>query len=399
MNYLYKLRYIPVKLAAGTRHVTMYRLLTLLILYKSYSYYQSTRRVQILKYRELWENGLANNLLIDAGLLVENFKPSYCLLSGTSQTLFAGIARWDAPDYTKEILRLPDGGQIALQSIVHPNSKGIIVVVPGICGDGFAAYIVNTVNKAVENGYSVVVVNHRGLCETKLLTPHTYHGGSSNDTKAAIDYINSKFPDQPLYGISFSLGSNILGRYLGEQGEQSKLSGAIWICCPFNSLEASSYSERSCFGLVSRYLAWNAKRMLAQQAEILPLLKEVHEIDFDVIQKKWKRFRDFDDLVTARMFGFSGVIDYYTKWSITPVLKNIRTKTLFISALDDPFFGPDVIPFTEFENNENIYLMATTGGGHVGFYDTIFSKEQWHNKPAYKFIDYLNTIDRCFLNP
>ena len=78
-------------------------------------------------------------------------------------------------------------------------------------------------------------------------------------------------------------------------------------------------------------------------------------------------------------------------------MKNVRTKTLFISALDDPFFGPEVIPHSEFENNENLYLIATSGGGHVGFLDSIFTVEQWHNKPIMKFFNYLNTVDHLKL--
>mmetsp|Transcript_23268 Transcript_23268/g.26676 ORF Transcript_23268/g.26676 Transcript_23268/m.26676 type:complete len:114 (+) Transcript_23268:357-698(+) len=107
------------------------------------------------------------------------------------------------------------------------NAKGIVIIVPGICEDGNAPYVINSVKASLENGYSAVVVNHRGCAQTKLLTPTTYHGGSSFDTKHAIEFIQNKFPETPLYGISFSLGSNILTRYLGEEGENSKLSGAV----------------------------------------------------------------------------------------------------------------------------------------------------------------------------
>lgn len=242
----------------------------------------------------------------------------------------------------------------------------------------------------------MIVINHRGLNNTKLLTPITYHGGSSFDTKAALAYIQKKYPGQLLYGISFSLGSNILGRYLGEEGENSVLSGAVCVCCPFNSFEASINSEKIYFGLVSRYLAWNSKNKLLMHDYILPHLKDVHGIEHETI-KNCKKFREFDDKITARMFGYTGVLDYYNKCCTVPVLKNFKTKTLFISSQDDPFFGPDVIPYDEFKKNDNIFLMATSGGGHVGFYDSIFSKEQWHNKPALKFLDYLNTLDRYFV--
>lgn len=246
MNYLQMLKRVPVKLGSPRKHISMYRLMTLFVLYKSYGMYQAMKREQMLVFKEVCDSNTKNTLMTDSGLVVENFKPSYFVLSGVAQTVYAGLARLPTPDYNREILKLSDGGQLCLQSIVHSTtSKGVIVIVPGLCGDGSCAYIVNTVNKAVENDYNVYVVNHRGLCDTKLLTPLTYHGGSSFDVKEAINYIESKHPQVPLYGISFSLGSNMLGRYLGQEGENSKLSGAICVCCPFNSLEASAFSEKS----------------------------------------------------------------------------------------------------------------------------------------------------------
>uniref|UniRef100_A0A7S3J6T0 Uncharacterized protein n=1 Tax=Euplotes harpa TaxID=151035 RepID=A0A7S3J6T0_9SPIT len=135
---------------------------------------------------------------------------------------------------------------------------------------------------------------------------------------------------------------------------------------------------------------------LQEHPHIHHLLREVHGIDFEEV-KKIKKFREFDDKVTAIMFGYSGVIDYYTKCSVVPVLKDIKTKTLFLSAQDDPFFGPHIFPVDEFKENEDIYLVATGGGGHVGYYDSIFSKKQWLNKPAFKFIDCLHSRERQIL--
>lgn len=398
MNYLQKLMYVPVKFATRARNVSPYRLMTLFVIYKSVSLYQSTRKERKIAYKEVCEDGAQNTILIESGVFNEHFHPSHLLLSGIVQTLYAGLVQLQAPNYVRETIPLPDGGQITLQTLMNKTSnKGIIAIVPGVCGEGKDAYVINSVKKAVENGYSAIVINHRGLSDTKLLTPITHHGGSWFDTKAAIDYIHAKYPNQPIYGIGFSMGSNILGRYLGETGPQSKLSGAICICCPFDTLESSTYCEKSCFGIISRYLAYNIKNKVLESKEILPLLKEAHGIDFEEILKSCKKFRDYDDKVTAKIFGYSGVVDYYTKCCIIPYLKQIKTKTLFISSLDDPFFGDDIIPYGEFTQNEDIYLVATRGGGHVGYYDNILSTDQWHNKPAFKFIDYLNTLDRYFV--
>ena len=239
----------------------MYKVLGLLVLYKSYSLFKYTQQESVITFKEILDNGEQNTLLTDWGVDAQKFEPSYLLLSGVAQTLYAGIISRSVPSYEKEYLMLPDGGQISLQSHILPeNSKGIIVIIPGIWGDGETSYIAHSVKKAKENGYSSIVVNHRGWGNTKLLTPLTYHAGSSFDTKEAINYIESKHPGVPLYGLSFSLGSNILGRYIAEESSDWKLKGAVVVWCPFDAFEWSVYSEKSCFGLVSRYLAWSAMK-------------------------------------------------------------------------------------------------------------------------------------------
>jgi len=60
------------------------------------------------------------------------------------------------------------------------------------------------------------------------------------------------------------------------------------------------------------------------------------------------------------------VHDYYKKSSCIDKLKNIKTKTLLIQALDDPFLTPTVLP-TENELSATTQLEVLEKGGHVGF--------------------------------
>ena len=90
------------------------------------------------------------------------------------------------------------------------------------------------------------------------------------------------------------------------------------------------------------------------------------------------------------MFGFGDVTNYYSKARSSNVLHAIKTKTLFISALDDPVTGNTWIPYEEFENNKNIIMMATNTGGHVGHFTSILSTRQWFTKPTFKFFNYFS---------
>lgn len=201
-----------------------------------------------IKYSERTSDGEYNTLLYDSGVVNEEFKPSYLLMTGLFQTLFVGALQkhLTPPTYQREIIKLADGGQIALDSInFQSNSRGIIVLIPGIGGDGNCIYSINAVKMALKNNYALVVVNHRGLGNVKLLTPVTYHGGSNFDTKEAITHIQKKHPGMLIYGIGISLGANILSKYLGDEGEESVLAGAALVCSPLDPMESSRYSEKS----------------------------------------------------------------------------------------------------------------------------------------------------------
>jgi predicted alpha/beta-fold hydrolase len=76
---------------------------------------------------------------------------------------------------------------------------------------------------------------------------------------------------------------------------------------------------------------------------------------------------DFDDLYTARIFGFGTADNYYRTQSSNQFLEHIRIPTLLVQAKDDP-----MVPFTMYhhpalENNPCLRLIAVEHGGHLGF--------------------------------
>lgn len=52
-------------------------------------------------------------------------------------------------------------------------------------------------------------------------------------------------------------------------------------------------------------------KKIFEHPEMIPLIKETHGIDLIEMKKTCKRFKDFDDKVTAKMFGYNGIFDYY----------------------------------------------------------------------------------------
>lgn len=58
-----------------------------------------------------------------------------------------------------------------------------------------------------------------------------YSAGHTDDLRQALLYISQRYPKARLIGIGFSLGANVIIRYLAEEGEQSRLTAACALGC------------------------------------------------------------------------------------------------------------------------------------------------------------------------
>lgn len=79
-----------------------------------------------------------------------------------------------------------------------------------------------------------------------------------------------------------------------------------------------------------------------------------------------RTFWDFDGKVTAPLNGFVDAQDYYRRASSRYFLGAIRTPTLLVQSVDDPFVFKHSLPaFSELSASTRFDLQAR--GGHVGF--------------------------------
>ena len=54
---------------------------------------------------------------------------------------------------------------------------------------------------------------------------------------------------------------------------------------------------------------------------------------------------------------------------------------------DDPIVGSTTIDYDVFKGNENCILTTTKYGGHIGYYESVFGKQQWFIKPVFAYFD------------
>jgi len=89
-------------------------------------------------------------------------------------------------------------------------------------------------------GWRVACFNPRGRGGNPVATPLLYSVGYTEDLRRAVGNIKRANPIAPLFAIGYSLGSNYLAKYVGEEGKTCSLSGAICVACPVDCISMSN---------------------------------------------------------------------------------------------------------------------------------------------------------------
>jgi len=64
-----------------------------------------------------------------------------------------------------------------------------------------------------------------------LTSAQLYSGCYLDDIRSTLLYLREEYPEAPLLGIGFSLGANVLLRYVEEEGDQCRLRSATVLGC------------------------------------------------------------------------------------------------------------------------------------------------------------------------
>ncbi len=241
-------------------------------------------------------------------------------------------------------------------------------------------------------GFQVAVMHFRGCGGVPNLLPRAYHSGDSADPRWLAGQLRERFPATPLMAVGYSLGGNVLLKWLGEDGAQSLLSAAVSVSAPLD-LHASSRRLQQGFSKVyQRHLLSSLKESLRRKAKNPELASKMPRLDE---ARFFSSFRNFDDHFTAPLHGFRGVDDYYTRASSKPLLRQIEVPTLIIHAADDPFVCTSAIPEPH-EISASVSLAISKQGGHVGFIcGSLWRPEYWLETriPQFFLDKYLNPPD------
>lgn len=283
------------------------------------------------------------------------FKSAWWLPGPHLQTLWPTLMRRKIPlDLTRERIELPDGDFIDLDWVSFEKKDApLVIVLHGLEGSIHSQYargILRTLQKA---GNRAVLMHFRGCSGEHNRLPRAYHSGETKDIATIVNILKNRTPDVPIYAIGYSLGGNVLLKWLGETQNENPLDKAVAISVPFELNKLADKMNTGFSKIYQRHLL----NLLIQKFKDKHKLDRIHEV---------KSFWDFDNHFTAPLHGFKDAMDYYLQSSSRQYLKNIQKPTLIIHAENDPFMTLDVIPQNS-DLSQYITLEISNSGGHVGF--------------------------------
>ncbi|NNJ97197.1 MAG: hydrolase [Gammaproteobacteria bacterium] len=298
------------------------------------------------------------------------FKPAWWLPSPHLQTLWPVLfRRRKSPELVNERLELSDGDFVDL-CWSKKSDRPVVLLLHGLEGSVQSHYVGNLMLSLERAGFSPVFMHFRGCSGEPNRLPRSYHSGDTGDLAEVVAHINQQSKQAVYAAIGFSLGGNVLLKWLGQSGAANPLQYGVAVSVPFMLADAATRLEGGVSHLYERHLMRSLKRSYQTKFERMasPL-----DVDIDTMKGFW----DFDDQVTAPLHGFDGVDHYYRESSCRQYLSGINVPTRIIHALDDPFMFPRSIPDID-EISKSVELLLAEKGGHVGF---VSGKYPW--KPEY----------------
>lgn len=294
-----------------------------------------------------------------------NYAPPILFRNGHFSTIYSGIIRSvNGVVQNRERIALSDGDFLDLDwSYAQSKSKKLVVLLHGLEGDAQRPYITGSAKILNQNGYDCCAVNFRGCSGEPNIKYRSYHSGATEDLMDILDHILSTRDYKSIFLKGFSLGGNLLLKYLGEGNQiPTELKGAVAVSVPCNLYDSCKQLLSTKNILYAIRFKGNLLEKLRQKQAMFP--EKISNADI----KKIKTLMDFDDAYTSKAHNFKNALDYYEQCSSLQFLPNIQVPSLIINAKNDSFLGPDCYPVLETDNNPNLHLEMPNYGGHVGFW-------------------------------
>lgn len=178
--------------------------------------------------------------------------------------------------------------------------------------------------------------------------------GHTSDYTEMVNSLVKKYPSTSIVAVGFSLGGNLITKYLGESDvhKPDNIIGGVSICQGYNALAATQWllNWQNFHRFYLYVLTENVKNIILKHRHIL-LCEDVKK-KFNLNEREIvaaATLPELDEAYTRRVHNFQTVSEMYTWSSSINYLQNITKPTIFVNSKDDPLVPESLLtPIREF---------------------------------------------------
>lgn len=299
-----------------------------------------------------------------AALAAHPFTPTWWLRGPHRQSIWGpGFRRVRPVPMRHECWETPDADFLDLHFYPGDPAKPLVLLLHGLEGSAQSFYILALNRDFHALGWEVATLVFRTCGGRMNLAKRMYHMGETSDLDFVAGQLRARIGGRPLFMAGVSLGGNVLGKWLGEQGARAagQVTAAAIVSPPFDpALTAPQFHAALGGFYVRHFLATLIPKAIAKERQH-PGILDPREV------RRCRDFYAYDTVVTARLHGFADAMDYWRQSGCRQWLPRVRVPTLLIAAEDDPFNHPDALPRAEAAASPWLHPLFTALGGHAGF--------------------------------
>ncbi|HKX07411.1 MAG TPA: alpha/beta fold hydrolase [Stellaceae bacterium] len=262
--------------------------------------------------------------------------------------------------------------------VATAGPRPAVILIHGLTGCEDSIYMRASTAHLLEAGFPVLRLNLRGAGPTRPDCRQHYHAGRTEDLRLMLAELPPDVIEYGVVAVGFSLGGNLLLKYLGETGSRTTLLAAATVSAPLDLTVTARHLGTRRNALYHWYFLKECQRETLAPASAVTAEERCAVLSAESL---WQ----FDDRFTAPRNGFGGAADYYKRNSSQNFLDEVAVPTLLIHAQDDPIVPAE--PYREYDwrRNARLQLALQSKGGHVGFHDR--RGGTWHDRAIHTFFE------------
>ena len=255
---------------------------------------------------------------------------------------------------------------------LEPPTKPLIVLIHGLAGCEASDSVVTSLRHLVAQGWPVLRLNLRGAAPSRPTAAGHYHAGRTEDLAQALSHLPAALTRDGIILYGHSLGGNLVLKFLGEGGHGLPVQAAVVVSAPIDlAATCARMMER-------RNVVYHHYMLTAMKHEALAPGAGISPAERAAIEGARTVF-EYDDRFIAPRFGYRNAEEYYERNAAKHFLASIRTPTLILHALDDPWIPAACYEAVDWPHLPIIEAVLTPRGGHMGFHGT-GSLTPWHDR-------------------